>query len=229
MGSEKKLRAPPAAAVGNLVQTMDPTHSAPTGGLVSPAAARNAEAILAILSAHLPESGRVLEIASGSGQHAVAFARGLPGVTWLPSDPSPEARASILAWRQDAGLLNLAEPLALDAADPATWPAETVQAVACINMVHISPWSATEGLMKLAGRILTRPGGLLVLYGPFLEADQLLAPSNAAFDADLKARDRAWGLRDRDDVAEAAREQGLHLTLRKSMPANNIALLFRRT
>lgn len=208
---------------------MDPTHSAPTGGLVSPAAARNAEAILAILRAHLPRYGSVLEIASGSGQHAVAFAAGLPEATWIPSDPSPEARESIMAWRQEAGLPNLAEPLALDATDPTTWPGETVQAVVCINMIHISPWSATEGLMALAGRVLTRPGGLLFLYGPYLEDDQSLAPSNAAFDADLKARDPAWGLRDRDTVVAEARKQGLHLTLRKAMPANNIALLFRRT
>lgn len=207
---------------------MDPTHSAPTGGLVSPAAARNAEAILAILRAHLPRNGRVLEIASGSGQHAVAFATGLPEATWIPSDPSPEARESIMAWRQDSGRPNLAEPLALDATDPATWPGETVQAVVCINMIHISPWSATEGLMALAGQMLTQPGGLLFLYGPYLEDDQPLAPSNAAFDADLKARDPAWGLRDRDAVVAEARKQGLHLTLRKAMPANNIALLFRR-
>jgi hypothetical protein len=208
---------------------MDPTHAAPTGGLVSPAAARNAEAILAILQAHLPQYGRVLEIASGSGQHAVAFARGLPEATWIPSDPSAGARDSIMAWRQDAELPNLAAPLPLDAMDPATWLTETVQAIVCINMIHISPWSATEGLMALAGKILTRPGGLMFLYGPYLEADQLLAPSNAGFDADLKGRDPAWGLRDRDDVAAEARKHGLHLTLRKSMPANNIALLFRRT
>ncbi|WP_183213090.1 DUF938 domain-containing protein [Brevundimonas variabilis] len=208
---------------------MDPTHAAPTGGLVSPAAARNADAILAILQAHLPQYGRVLEIASGSGQHAVAFARGLPDATWIPSDPSAEARDSIMAWRHDASLSNLAEPLALDAMDASTWPTETVQSVVCINMIHISPWSATEGLMALAGRVLTRPGGLMFLYGPYLEADQPLAPSNAAFDADLKARNPAWGLRDRDAIAAEALKHGLHLTLRKAMPANNIALLFRRT
>lgn len=208
---------------------MDPTHAASTGGLVSPAAARNADAILAILRAHLPQHGRVLEIASGSGQHAVAFARGLPETTWIPSDPSPEARDSIRAWRQDSGLPNLAEPLPLDAIDPATWPADTVQALVCINMIHISPWSATEGLMALAGRVLTHPGGLLFLYGPYVEDDQPLAPSNAAFDADLKARDPAWGLRNRNTVVAEALKHGLHLTLRKAMPANNITLLFRRT
>lgn len=210
------------------MQTLDPIKSTPTGGLVSPAVARNTDVILAVLRAHLPEHGRVLEIASGSGEHAVAFARALPRVTWTPSDPSAQARASIAAWRDQAALPNLAEPLSLDALDPTTWPTETVQAIVCINMIHISPWTATDGLMALAGRVLTRPGGLLVLYGPYLEADQPLAPSNAAFDADLKARDPAWGLRDRDAVVAEAQTRGLHLTLRKTMPANNIALLFRR-
>lgn len=228
MGKEKKLRSTGSTAVENRVQTMDPTHSAPTGGLVSPAAARNADAILAILRAHLPQTGRVLEIASGSGQHAVAFARGLAGVTWVPSDPSAEARDSITAWRQASNVPNLTDPLALDATDASTWPTETVQAVVCINMLHISPWTATEGLMALSERVLTRPGGLLFLYGPYLEVDEPLAPSNAAFDADLKARDPGWGLRDRDTVTREALKHGLHLTLRKAMPANNIALLFRR-
>ncbi len=207
---------------------MDPTHAAPTGGIVSPAAARNAESILAVLRAHLPQRGHVLEIASGSGQHAVAFARGLPEVTWTPSDPSADARESIRAWRQEAGLPNLTDPQALDATDSSTWPTETVQALVCINMIHISPWNATEGLMALAGRVLTRPGGILFLYGPYKEVDLPLAPSNAAFDADLKARDPSWGLRDRDAVVAEAVKHGLHLTLRKAMPANNIALLFRR-
>lgn len=228
MGKEKKLRALAWTAVENRVQTMDHTHTAPTGGLVSPAAARNAEAILSVLRAHLPKKGHVLEIASGSGQHAVAFARSLPEVTWTPSDPSADARESIMAWRRESGLPNLTDPQAIDATVSTTWLTETVQAIVCINMIHISPWSAAEGLMTLAGRALTRPGGLLFLYGPYLEADQPLAPSNAAFDADLKARDPSWGLRDRDAVAAEALKHGLHLTLRKSMPANNIALLFRR-
>ncbi len=210
------------------MQTLDPIRSTPTGGLVSPAVSRNTDAILAVLRAHVPEHGRVLEIASGSGEHAVAFARALPGITWIPSDPSPEARASIAAWRDQATAPNLTTPLRVDALDPATWPTDTVQVVVCINMIHISPWAATQGLMTLAGGVLTRPGGLLILYGPYLEADQSLAPSNAAFDADLKSRDPAWGLRDRDAVTEEAAKHGLHLTLRKTMPANNLALLFRR-
>lgn len=210
------------------MQTPDPVSPAPRGALASPAVARNTAPILAVLRAHLGARARVLEIAAGSGEHAVAFARALPGLTWTPADPSPEARASITIWAREAGLPNLNPPLALDAADPATWPGATFDAVVCINMIHISPWVATEGLMAGAGRVLTNPGGLLVLYGPYAEADVPLAASNAAFDDSLKARNPAWGLRDRDTVVAAARAHGLHLTLRIEMPANNLILLFRR-
>lgn len=196
--------------------------------MASPAVARNTDAILAILTAHLPAQGRVLEIASGSGEHAVAFARALPLTTWTPSDPSPDARASIAAWATDAALTNLKPVLDLDAARPDDWPPVDVQAIVCINMIHISPWSATEGLMAGAARILPDPGGLLVLYGPFREADIPLALSNEAFDASLKSRDPAWGLRDFDAVVALAKTHGLHLTRRAAMPANNLMLLFRR-
>ncbi len=211
------------------MRTMDPLAALPDGALASPASARNAEPILGVLRAHLPKRGRVLEIAAGSGQHAAAFAGALPGLEWTPSDPSPEARASIAAWATKAGLSNLQTPLALDCLDEATWPETGFDAVVCINMIHISPWAATGGMMKLAERVLPRPGGLLYLYGPYCEAEVALAPSNAAFDASLKARDPAWGLRDRDEVVALARSHGLTLTLRTNMPANNISLLFRRT
>jgi hypothetical protein len=207
------------------MQTLD--RPTPAGALASPATARNTAPILAVLRAHLPARGRVLEIASGAGEHAVAFAAALPGVDWTPSDPSPEARASIAAWAEAAALPNLRAPLPLDMLDAATWPANPVEAVVCINMVHISPWAATEGLMRLAGGRLVRPGGLLALYGPYREAEVPTAPSNEAFDASLKSRDPAWGLRDRDAVAAEARTQGLTLTLRVEMPANNLMLLFR--
>lgn len=210
------------------MQTMDPIEATPRGGLRSPAVARNTGPILEVLRAHLPTRGEVLEIAAGSGEHAVAFAGALPGLAWTPSDPSAESRASITAWAEAAGLPNLRAPVALDMLDPATWPEGPVQAVVCINMIHISPWTATEGLMALAGRALT-PGGLLTLYGPYREAEVPLAPSNAAFDESLKTRDPAWGLRDRDAVAAAAKAEGLALTLRIAMPANNLMLLFRRT
>ena len=209
------------------MQTMDPIDPTPAGGLASPAVARNTGPILEVLRAHLPARGKVLEIAAGSGQHAVAFAGALPGLEWTPSDPSAQARASIAAWAEAADLPNLDAPLALDVLDPATWPAGPVRAVVCINMIHISPWTAAEGLMALAGRVLPA-GGLLALYGPYREAEVPLAASNAAFDESLKARDPAWGLRDRDAVAAAAGAEGLALTRRIGMPANNLMLLFRR-
>jgi SAM-dependent methyltransferase len=199
----------------------------PSGALASPAAARNTGPILEVLRAHLPARGRVLEIAAGSGEHAVAFAGALPGLEWTPSDPSAEARTSIAAWAGAAGLANLRPPLTMDVLDEAGWPDGPFAAVLCINMIHISPWAATEGLMRLAGRVLP-VGGLLATYGPYREADVPLAPSNAAFDESLKARDPAWGLRDRDEVAAAAKAEGLALTRRVVMPANNLMLLFRR-
>lgn len=208
---------------------MDTLTARPDGALASPASLRNAEPILRLLRAHLPKSGRVLEIASGAGQHAVFFSGALPGLDWTPSDPSADARASIAAWAAEAGTGRLQAPLALDCLDETTWPEAQFDAVVCINMVHISPWAATEGLMKLAERALPRPGGLLYLYGPYREAEVPLAPSNAAFDASLQARDPAWGLRDRNAVTALAKAHGLTLTLRADMPANNISLLFRRT
>lgn len=210
------------------MQTMDTLNTLPDGAAASPAVARNTGPILEVLSAHLPTRGRVLEVAAGSGEHAVAFARALPGLEWTPSDPSPEARTSIAAWAGAAALPNLSAPLALDVLDDTTWPTETVQAVVCINMIHISPWPATIGLMRLVGQTVIQPGGLLALYGPFREADVPLAPSNAAFDDSLKARNPDWGLRDLYAVVEAARTEGLRLTLRREMPANNLMLLFRR-
>lgn len=201
---------------------------APPGAQDSPPAQRNAGPILGALKGHLPARGRVLEIASGAGRHAAVFARALPGLRWTPSDPDPRARASLEAWRAGTGAANLDPALALDCLDAGTWPDGPFDALFCANMVHISPWAATEGLMALAGRVLPRPAGLLALYGPYREAETPLAPSNAAFDADLKARDPVWGLREREAVEAAARAQGLALTLRVPMPANNLLLLFRR-
>lgn len=209
------------------MQSLDPMTATPEGALASPAAARNREPILGVLKAHLPGRGRVLEVAAGSGEHAVAFAGALPGLEWTPSDPSAEARASIAAWAAAAGLPNLRPALALDVLDEASWPEGPFAAVLCINMIHISPWTATEGVMRLAGRVLP-VGGLLATYGPYREAEVALAPSNAAFDESLRARDPAWGLRDRDEVAAAAKTQGLALTRRVEMPANNLMLLFRK-
>lgn len=220
-------RDPAPGGVSGAMQTMDALNLTPEGALASPASVRNAGPILEVLKAHLPARGRVLEIAGGSGQHSVAFAGALPGLSWTPSDPSPQARASMVAWSGQANLPNLNAPLALDMLDEAGWPTEQTDVVICINMIHISPWAATEGLMRLAGRILRRPGGLLVLYGPYREAEVELAPSNAEFDLSLQRRDPDWGLRDRDAVVAEAQAAGLALTQRIAMPANNIMLLFR--
>lgn len=207
------------------MQTLDPA-SLTEAARSSPAASRNLAPILEVLRAHLPATGAVLEVASGTGQHAAAFAAALPGIDWTPSDPSGEARASIDAWRE-GGPPNLKPCRPIDVLDEATWPEETVKAVFCANMIHIAPAAATEGLMRLAARVLMRPGGLLVLYGPFVEAEVETSASNLAFDESLKSRDPDWGLRDRDAVIAAAQAHGLAFTLRKAMPANNLMLLFR--
>lgn len=201
----------------------DPPH----GALSSPATARNRGPILEVLAAHLPARGRVLEIASGAGEHALSAALAFPELSWQPTDPDLSARDSIAAWRDAGGAANLAAPLALDASDPDSWPDGPFEAMVSINMVHISPWAATEGLMAGAGRVL-RPGGLLYLYGPYREADAPLSDSNAAFDASLKARDPAWGLRELEEVKALAKTNGLAFVLRIAMPANNLSLLFRR-
>ncbi|WP_242124981.1 DUF938 domain-containing protein [Sphingobium sp. Sx8-8] len=191
----------------------------------APATGRNRDAILAILRGALPSSGLVLEVASGSGEHAVHFAAAFPGLDWQPSDPDPAALASIAAWREEAGLANLHPPIRLDAEAP--WPVERADAILCINMVHISPWAATLGLLRGAGACLP-PGGLLYLYGPYLRDGVATAPSNLAFDASLRARDPQWGLRRMEDVIAAADAQGLRLDRLAEMPANNLSLLFRR-
>lgn len=209
------------------MQTMDNLVATPQGALTSPAAQRNADAILQRLRPHLPAKGRVLEIASGSGQHAVHIAKALPDIDWQPSDPSAEARESIDLWAKASALPNLKHAMALDMLDHSQWPQDSYDAIVCINMVHISPWAATEGLMQLAERALPR-GGLLYLYGPYREEKVPLAPSNAAFDASLKSRNPEWGLRDRAHVSALAKQHGLLPTLRAEMPANNISLMFRR-
>ncbi len=199
----------------------------PPGALTSPATARNRDPILEVLKARLPKSGVVLEIAAGAGEHAAYIAAALPHLQWRPTDPDPGALASIAAWRGHAALPNLLAPLPLDASDPDAWPIGRADAVVNINMIHISPWDATRGLMTGAGRLLT-PGGLLFLYGPFIEVDIETAPSNLAFDSSLKSRDPAWGLRDQRDVTALAARNDLELSERIAMPVNNLALFFRK-
>lgn len=203
-------------------------NSPPPGARVSPSTARNREPILAVLEARLPASGLVLEIAAGAGEHAVYNASALPGLLWRPTDPDPDALVSIAAWREHAALPNLLEPLRLDASNPGAWPVDRADVVVNINMVHISPWAATEGLMAGAGRVLPS-GGLLFLYGPFIEPDIETAPSNLAFDASLKSRNPAWGLRRLDELTALAGRHGLMLAERITMPANNLGLIFRRS
>ena len=192
----------------------------------APATARNRDPILGVLGPLLPESGVVLEIASGTGEHVVHFARARPDIVWQPSDPSSDARESIAAWVATEGLSNVWPPLALDAAAE-DWPVAHVDAAVCINMLHISPWAATEGLMKGVGQRLA-PGGLLYIYGPFRRADTPTAPSNDAFDADLKSRDARWGLRMLEDVSAEAEVNGLGFEGFVEMPANNLSLIFRK-
>lgn len=192
----------------------------------APAAARNREPITAVLRDWLPERGLVLEIASGTGEHAVHFARTFPNLEWQPSDVEAVALASIAAWVSEADLPNLRSPIVLDAAS-AEWPIDRADAVLSINMVHISPWSSAVGLIRGAARILG-PGGVLILYGPWLKDDIATAPSNLDFDSDLKRRNPDWGLRRVEDFAAAALERGLVLAQTRAMPANNLMLLLRK-
>ena len=202
-------------------------YEAPAAGnrRSAPAALRNREFIADVLSDWLPPGGLVLEIASGTGEHVVHFAERFPALEWQPSDIHPDALASVAAWRRAAGLPNIRGPLVLDAAS-ADWPLDAADAVLSINMVHISPWRSALGLLDGAARLLP-PGGPLILYGPWLSARIQTAPSNLAFDADLRGRDPEWGLRKVEDFAAEAEERGLGLVEQRTMPANNLMLLFR--
>jgi SAM-dependent methyltransferase len=191
----------------------------------APATARNREPILEALRPHLPARGLVLEVASGSGEHTAYFAQALPDLGFQPSDPDPEARASIDAWCED--LPNVRPALILDAA-AATWPAERADVIVCINMIHIAPWQAAIGLMRGAARVLS-PNGTLFLYGPYFRAGVTTAPSNIAFDRELRARNSAWGLRDLDAVATLAAAHGFSSPRVIDMPANNLSLVFHAT
>jgi SAM-dependent methyltransferase len=188
---------------------------------------RNREPILAVLKRLLPERALVLELASGSGQHAAFFAKALPGASWLPSDVDPKALASIAAFRAEAKVRNLLAPVRLDVTAEA-WPVKRANAIICCNMIHISSWGACRGLMAGAGRVLL-PGGFLFLYGPFKIDDHHTAPSNQEFDAWLRGQNPEWGIRDLGEVRALASEQGLTLTETVTMPANNLSAIFRRT
>jgi hypothetical protein len=192
----------------------------------APAALRNREPIANVLADWLPASGTVLELASGTGEHAIHFAQRFPMLDWQPSDVHPDALASIAAHRVAADLPNILPPITLDAASH-DWPVDRADAVLSINMVHISPWTAALGLLDGAARLLSL-GAPLILYGPWLQDGIDPAASNLAFDFDLKRRDRAWGLRRVDEFAAAGAERGLTLAETREMPANNLMLLLLR-
>jgi len=194
--------------------------------LVAPAAERNKEPILKVLERALPRQGAVLEIASGTGQHVAHFARALPALQWQPSDPDPTMHGSISAWIAHEQLTNVRPPIALDVG-VTPWPVDHADAVLCINMVHISPWQATLDLMRGAGHLLPA-SGVLVLYGPYRRDGQHTAPSNAAFDAQLRRSDPQWGVRDLEAVTDAAEARGMVLEEIVPMPANNFTLVFRK-
>ena len=210
MTDERRFYEPPAQG---------PKRSAPT-------VQRNRQPIADVLAEWLPKRGVVLEIASGTGEHAVFFAERFPQLDWQPSDIHPAALSSIAAWRDSVALPNLRAPLAIDACKP-DWPCESADAMLNINMVHISPWSCALGLLDGAARILP-PGGPLILYGPWLSDAFDTVESNLDFDRDLRSRDPEWGLRRVEDFAAAAAERGLRLEQTRAMPANNLMLLLRR-
>jgi len=188
--------------------------------------ARNRQPILDVLARVLPPTGLVLEIASGSGEHAVFFAQNLHSLKWQPTDADTAALASIAAHRAAAGLSNLLQPQRLDATAE-RWPIERADALVCNNMIHITPWRVSEGLMAGAGRILPA-GGMLYLYGPYRIDGRHTAASNQDFDAWLKAQNPEWGVRDLADVTTLARRHGLNLAETVAMPANNLSVIFRR-
>lgn len=203
-------------------------YEAPAAGArrSAPAALRNREPIAQVLADWLPNRGLILEIASGTGEHAAFFAERFPALEWQPTDIHPDALRSIAAWRDASGLPNLRPPLPLDAAS-SDWPIERADAVLSINMVHISPWASALGLLDGAGRLLGS-GAPLILYGPWLKDDIETVQSNLDFDADLKRRDPAWGLRRVEDFAQAAGPRGFRLDNLRQMPANNLIMLWKK-
>lgn len=194
---------------------------------MAPAAERNKDAILEVLERVLPAAGTVLEVASGTGQHVVHFARALPQLTWLPSDPDPAMLDSIRGHIARSAPTNVAVPERLDVLEPG-WPVARADAVLCINMIHIAPWAATPALFAGAAGLL-ESGALLVLYGPYRRNGRHTAPGNAAFDASLKARDPDWGVRDLEqEVVPEAERAGFSLDEAVPMPANNLSVVLRR-
>lgn len=208
------------------------SNSLADGRRHAPATQRNREPILAVLTRVLPTTAAVLEIASGTGEHAVFFAPALAPRRWIPSDPDPQARRSITAWRRAQPAPNLTPPLALDVAQPHWWQqvlapeAAPLGAIIAINLIHIAPWSACIGLIQGAAQLLP-PGGILYLYGPYRQNGHHTAPSNLAFDQHLQAQNPSWGVRDQEAVVAIAQDRGLELMETVVMPANNLSLVFK--
>jgi SAM-dependent methyltransferase len=198
-----------------------------TDKLDSPAAERNKQPIVEVIAPRLPAGGTVLEIASGTGQHIVHFARAMPALTWQPTEPDADLLAAVTRRVGAAALANLRAPLRLDVLEP-EWSVRSADAIVCINMIHIAPWAATEALMSGAARILAR-GSRLFLYGPYRREGRHTAPSNENFDRSLRARDPAWGVRDLEDVTRCARRCGFECADVVSMPANNFTVVFARS
>lgn len=192
----------------------------------APAAERNRAPLWTVLAPRLPATGDVLEIASGTGEHAAWFAAERPGLVWQPSDGDPDALDAIAARVTLAALDNPRPPLRLDVHDR-PWRVAPVDAVLCVNLLHVAPWSAAEALLAGAAEVLRAGSGLFV-YGPFKKAGKHTAESNARFDEVLRARDPSYGIRDLDDIAALARSSGLRHAETVDMPANNLTLVFER-
>jgi Protein of unknown function (DUF938) len=192
----------------------------------APATLRNRDFILDVLRDVLPTTGVILEVACGSGEHVVHFARSLPSLIFQPSDPDPDARLSVAAWVKATGVTNVRAPIALDALH-SVWPIASADGIICINMTHISPWEATVGLIKGAAAILPSRSPLY-LYGPYIREGFATAPSNRAFDRSLRGRNPSWGLRDLEVVTATAQSAGFSRPVITEMPANNLSVVFRR-
>ena len=201
-------------------------HDAPDVRLSSAASRSNRDVILDVLVRVLPSRGLVLEVASGTGEHAAHFAAALSGVTWQPSEPDSHLRASIAAWRESETVTNVEAPLDLDVRDE-RWPLAAADAMVCINLIHIAPWAACLGVLAGAGRTL-RPGGPLYFYGAFRVAGRHAAPSNEAFDRSLRAREAEWGVRDLETVCEVAETHGLFIDETIAMPRDNLSVILRK-
>jgi SAM-dependent methyltransferase len=204
----------------------EPADELPDGRLVVSSADRNRGPILKVLERVLPKTGLVLEIASGTGQHVVHFAQALKGLNWQPTDMDAACRRSISAWLATAELANVRQPLDLDVR-ALPWRVPTLDAIVCLNLIHIAPWSVATALFAGAGLAL-RETGLLYLYGPYSVQGRHTAPSNAAFDSALRAQNFEWGLRDLEEVDSVAKEQGFDLAETIEMPANNLSVLFQK-